>query len=148
MRQARYTSRDFAAVPAALAAEDAERLLHSDVIDAADGRENAFSAERQHSVWVVDLPTRTLSMTIGGLNPGQSTRMHRHNYETVIYVLSGAGRSVIGGREVSWKAGDAFYVPAWAWHQHVNDRDVSAFYLACENAPLLQNLGVAIREER
>jgi gentisate 1,2-dioxygenase len=87
-------------------------------------------------------------MTIGGLEPGQSTRMHRHNYETIIYVLSGQGASVIGEQRVEWRAGDAFYVPVWAWHQHSNSSAAErAEYVACENAPLLQNLGVAVREE-
>jgi len=63
-------------------------------------------------------------------------------------VVSGSGMSVIEGQEVQWKAGDAFYVPVWAWHQHINQSQKdSALYIACENAPLLQNLGAALREE-
>jgi gentisate 1,2-dioxygenase len=149
MTHARHSSADFAEVPDALVADDPQRLLHADVLNSAGRADDAFSAERRHLVRVVDLPTRTMSMTIGGLDAGQSTRMHRHNYETVIYVLSGAGKSLIGSREIRWKAGDAFYVPAWAWHQHVNDgKTEPAFYVACENAPLLQNLGVAVRQEK
>lgn len=148
MTRAQYSSADFAKVPDELTADEPERLLHADVLGASRTGD-AFSVERQHLVRTVDLPTRTLSMTIGGLKAGQSTRMHRHNYETVIYVLAGRGKSLIGGREVPWKAGDAFYVPPWAWHQHVNGSATeSAYYVACENAPLLQNLGVALRQER
>ena len=48
-----------------------------------------------------------------------------------------------------WQAGDAVYIPVWAWHHHVNlDDNNPAKYLACENAPMLQNMGrLAIREE-
>jgi gentisate 1,2-dioxygenase len=100
-------------------------------------------------VTLVDLPSKTLSATVGGLHPGQSSNRHRHNYETIIVILKGRGRSVIEDRVVEWTTGDALYVPVWAWHHHENaSADESCQYLACENAPLLQNLGgIALREE-
>ena len=69
--------------------------------------------------------------------------------DLIIYVLEGEGESRIEDQLVSWKAGDAFYVPVWAWHQHRNRSESQGCrYLACENAPLLQNLGrLDIREE-
>ena len=147
MDRARFTSADFAKVPSSVKAELPERLLHADVLNSRGALDSALSRERSHLVRTVDLPSRTLSVTIGGLSPGQATRMHRHNYETIIYVLSGAGVSLVEKREVPWRAGDALYVPAWAWHQHINRGEEEVLYVACENAPLLQNLGVALREE-
>ncbi|WP_245592000.1 cupin domain-containing protein [Cystobacter fuscus] len=98
---------------------------------------------------IVDLPSRTLSLTIGHLRAGQSTRLHRHNYETILYITKGQGYTLVEDRKVEWKAGDAVYVPVWAWHRHVNtDARHEAEYVACENTPLLQNLGeIALREE-
>ncbi len=123
-----------------------EKLLHPNVESA--GMHQGFSTERKHPVFFVDLPTVALSMTIGGLLPGQVTNKHRHTYETVIYVVEGAGYTVIEDRRVEWKAGDALYIPVWAWHNHGNLSDTEpARYIACENAPMLQNLGVALREE-
>ena len=55
----------------------------------------------QHLVRMVDLPSRVLSMTLGGLSPGQATRKHRHNYETIIYVVAGSGVSIVEDREGS-----------------------------------------------
>jgi quercetin dioxygenase-like cupin family protein len=148
MERAFFASADFGKVPPSLTADRPERLLHADVLHGGAPEDGKFSQERKHLVRVVDLPSRTLSMTIGGLAPGESTRKHRHNYETIIYVLAGAGVSVIEDREVPWRAGDAFYVPTWAWHQHSNaSANESALYVACENAPMLQNLGIALREE-
>jgi quercetin dioxygenase-like cupin family protein len=147
MQHVRFTSTDFAQVPSTLTADDPEHLLHAGVLVGTED-DQAFSAERKHAVRMVDLPSRTLSMTVGGLNPGQTTRRHRHNYETIIYVVAGSGFSSIEGRDVQWKAGDAFYVPTWAWHQHTNSSETTAAqYIACENAPMLQNLGIALREE-
>lgn len=144
-----FSSVDFAKVPRTLSVRMPDRLLHADVINAAEVADDvALSRDRSHLVRTVDLPSRTMSMTIGGLEPGQSTRLHRHSYETIIYVLSGSGKSLIEDREVAWKAGDAFYVPVWAWHRHINGSDtLPAWYVACENAPMLQNLGAALREE-
>lgn len=147
MDAAMHSSADFAQVPASLECALPERLLHHDVLRSARADDESFSEVRKHLVRVVDLPSRALSVTLGGLEPGESTRLHRHNYETVIYVLEGRGVSTIGGRDVEWRAGDAFYVPPWAWHSHRNLADDRALYVACENAPLLQNLGIAVREE-
>jgi quercetin dioxygenase-like cupin family protein len=147
MERSHFASADFGKVQASLAADRPEKLLHADVLKAT-AEDSKFSQERRHLVRMVDLPSRTLSMTIGGLAPGESTRKHRHNYETIIYVIAGSGVSVIDDREVPWRVGDAFYVPTWAWHQHNNTSATeSALYVACENAPMLQNLGIALREE-
>ena len=122
------------------------RLAHAEV--ERDGERGDYSNTRKHPVFFVALPSHAISMTIGWLDPGQSSNRHRHTYETILYVLQGSGYSYVGGQRVEWKAGDAVYVPVWAWHNHVNTGEERARYLACENAPMLQNLGgVALREE-
>jgi gentisate 1,2-dioxygenase len=144
----RYSSADFAGVPSRLAAELRAQLIHKSVLSGTSAVESQFTAQRHHLVRIVALPSKVISMTIGGLEPGQSSRLHRHNYETLIYILEGTGRSRIGEQEVAWVKGDAIYVPVWAWHQHTNlSTTERALYLACENAPHLQNLGIALREE-
>jgi quercetin dioxygenase-like cupin family protein len=141
-----YTSKDFGRTQAAMKAELPERLVHRQV--ERTHRDEPFSRERKHPVFVVDLPSRVLSMTIGGLEPGQVTSRHRHSYETILYVLEGEGFTMIEDQKVEWKAGDAVYIPVWAWHQHTNvSGAASCRYVACENAPMLQNLGIAVREE-
>jgi quercetin dioxygenase-like cupin family protein len=142
----RYSSKDFGRTQATLVPEVPDKLVHRNVTSTS--RDDAFSRERKHPVFVVDLPSRVLSMTIGGLEPSQTTSKHRHTYETILYVLEGEGFTVIEDRKIEWRAGDAVYIPVWAWHQHTN---VSATkpcrYIACENAPMMQNLGTALREE-
>lgn len=110
-----YGSSDFATVPVRLTPVLPERLIHRNVDGS--GCDQAFSDNRRHKVSIVDLPSKVISMTIGGLEPLQSTRRHRHNYETLIYVLAGCGKSILDGCEVLWQAGDAFYVPVWIWRQ-------------------------------
>lgn len=141
-----FSSKDFGKTKSVLQVTVPDKLIHKDVC--ANALDNTFSKERKHPVFVVDLPTKNISMTIGGLEPGQTTNKHRHTYETVIYIIEGEGMTIVEGKEVVWKAGDAIYVPQWAWHHHRNlSKSNSCKYIACENAPQLQNLGVAIREE-
>jgi len=142
----KYSSKDFHQTFARPNYVKAEKLIHRDVEHA--GEHDQFSTERKHPVFFVDLPTKNVSMTIGGLLPDQVTNKHRHTYETVLYVVEGKGWTEIEGERVEWKAGDAVYIPSWAWHRHGNLSGAeSAKYIACENAPQLQNLGVALREE-
>lgn len=144
----RFSSADFGRVPSRLQARLPERLSHSQVMQASHDASATFSAQRKHKVHIVDLPSFAISMTVGRLDAAESTRLHRHNYETLIYVMQGEGYSRIGDRQVPWRAGDALYVPVWAEHQHVNTGTGECVYLACENAPMLQNLGgIALREE-
>jgi gentisate 1,2-dioxygenase len=139
-----YSSKDFAKTQPEIQLQLPERLIHRNVRQKIAGD---FSRERGHGVAIVDVPSKTISMTLGGLLPGQRTRRHRHSYETVLFILKGTGFTKIENTVVNWAAGDAVYVPVWAWHEHGNTGEGDAEYLACENAPLLQNLGIAIREE-
>lgn len=140
-----YSSKDFGETKSFLEAQLPDKLIHKNVCGG-DVHGN-FSEERKHPVHIVDVDSKTISMTIGGLLPGQQTNKHRHSYETIIYVIKGEGTSFIEDKEVKWKAGDAIYVPVWAWHSHRNDTQEECQYIACENAPLMQNLGAALREE-
>jgi len=144
--QKHFSSKDFHQTFARPKFNMPSHLLHKNVED--QGEHDQFSNERKHPVFFVDLPSKNVSMTIGGLLPGQVTNRHRHTYETVLYVLEGSGYTEIEGQKVEWQKGDAVYIPSWAWHRHQNLSDSEAAkYIACENAPQLQNLGVALREE-
>jgi pyrroloquinoline-quinone synthase len=148
MNSKKYSSVDFTETKSQFHVEIPEKLIHKNVESKKSVKEDTFSRERKHDVFVVDLPTKTISMTIGGLEPGQSTNQHRHTYETVIYIVQGAGYSLIEGRKVEWNQGDAIYIPVWAAHSHHSTSQEYSKYIACENAPLLQNLGhLAIRQE-
>ncbi len=143
----KYSSSDFGETSDNLKTYLPQKLAHKQVESGDISKK--FSSERKHPVHIVDLPSHSISMTIGGLLPGDRSNRHRHTYETVAYILEGRGYSMIEDIKIEWQAGDAIYIPTWAWHHHVNlDENKPARYLACENAPLLQNLGqLAIREE-
>ena len=66
------------------------------------------------------------------LQPGTQGLRHQHNNaETVIYVLEGQARTLIGLHGevvVDNQAGDFLFIPAGVWHQpmNVSDRPVVA----------------------
>ncbi len=144
-----YSSRDFGATTGNLDIARPDRpLIHKDVTGTKNKANDGFTDDRKHPVHIVDLPSRAVSVSIGGIPAGGRTRKHRHTYETIIYVLKGKGYSVVEGVRVDWEAGDAVLVPRWNWHQHFNTSETEyAEYLGAENAPMLQNLGMALREE-
>ena len=147
MKATQFHSGDFDKTPPTVPVFIPDRILHKGVED--DGIKKEYSSERKHPVFFIDLPSHAISVTIGGLLPGGTSNRHRHTYETILYVLEGHGYSLVEDRRVDWEAGDAVYIPVWAWHHHVNlDQEKPAKYIACENAPMLQNMGMlALREE-
>jgi quercetin dioxygenase-like cupin family protein len=97
--------------------------------------------------FIVDLPCKTMCMTVGNLQPGKKSGKHRHSYESVMYITEGEGYTMIEDKRVDWKAGDAVYFPVWAWHYNVNTSlSKNAKYVSCDNAPQLHSSGVAMFE--
>ncbi|MGR3173864.1 MAG: cupin domain-containing protein [Candidatus Scalindua sp.] len=81
-------------------------------------------------------------MNVGIVVAGGTSGNHRHYYESLIYIISGKGYSVVEGNKVEWESGDIIYAPPWSWHQHFNtDPDKVVRYLSGTNAPLLQSVG-------
>jgi uncharacterized RmlC-like cupin family protein len=71
--------------------------------------------------------SKQLSMNRIILRPGtQGLRHQHHNAETVIYVLEGQARTLIGLNGelvVDTQAGEFLFIPAGVWHQPVNVSD-------------------------
>ena len=78
--------------------------------------------------------------------PGKSLKPQKHLFEEIVFVLSGAGKTLVrdsDGREhaFDWKPGSLFAPPMNHWHQHFNaDPSQPARYIAVTTAPLTLNL--------
>jgi quercetin dioxygenase-like cupin family protein len=120
-----------------------DQLLHENVeqIDA------IFDKGPRPPFYIVDLPSKTMCMTIGSLEPNGKSGKHRHSYETIMFITEGEGYTMIEDRKVEWKKGDAVFVPVWTWHFNVNtSKTETAKYVSCDNAPLLHTIGLAMFE--
>jgi len=49
---------------------------------------------------------------------GSRTRTRRGTYNAVCLVVSGEGRSTVGGRTFEWSRHDVFTIPHWTWASH------------------------------
>lgn len=103
-----------------LAPEQPEpRTVHlgdlSDVIpfyrEAHEWRGIDFSVDR------VAFPTEVLETNVVRVAPGHATEAREHAHETLLVVLSGAGRVRVRGTTVEVKPGDAVFIPRWSTHQ-------------------------------
>jgi gentisate 1,2-dioxygenase len=60
----------------------------------------------------------TLDCYAARLARGTATRPTRTTWNTVVLVVSGAGRSTVGDRTFDWSQHDVFTVPHWTWASH------------------------------
>ena len=80
------------------------------------------------------------------ISPGKNLKPQKHLFEEIVFVLSGAGKTLVrdsDGREhaFDWKPGSLFAPPMNHWHQHFNaDPSQPARYIAVTTAPLTLNL--------
>jgi gentisate 1,2-dioxygenase len=90
---------------------------------------------------------RTMGANMQMLKPGLHTRAHRHTGNVVYNVARGRGHSIVGGQRIDWQQHDIFCVPAWTWHEHVNDDPTEpAFLFSFNDFPVMEALGVCIEE--
>ncbi len=55
--------------------------------------------------------------------PGQGPRLHKHNYDEIVYVISGRSKWVVGDEERDAVAGDVLVVKAGEPHKFVCSED-------------------------
>ncbi len=65
------------------------------------------------------------------LDEGAITKPHRHDFEEILYVVSGRWRVSFGGREFVLEANQSLVIPANVEHSSVAEADTVA--IACTN---------------
>ncbi len=86
------------------------------------------------------------------IQPGESTKPHRHTSSTIYQVVQGEGLTKVGakkgaGKELVWGAHDCFFVPSWNWHHFENKSTKDpAIIFSVTDRPVLESLGL-FREE-
>ena len=90
---------------------------------------------------------RVMSTLMAEIPAGKRSGCHRHLYEEINYVMSGAGYSIINDRRYDWKAGDALSIPVFAWHQHFNTGRDAARFLVHSTRPCMENFGHMVTQQ-
>lgn len=84
----------------------------------------------------------TLSCWIQLLRPGEHTKKHRHTSSAVYFVAGGEGSTIVGDKTMDWTTHDAFVVPNWAWHEHVNrSKTHEAILFSVNDTPIVSAFG-------
>jgi|SRR5271165_6553469 len=55
--------------------------------------------------------------------PGGATRLHRHNYDKIVYVIGGRAKWIVGNEERDAVAGDVLVVRAGEPHKFISADD-------------------------
>lgn len=86
------------------------------------------------------LPTFTCA--VQHLRPGFEGKEHRHTSSSVYYVVKGSGRTITPQGTIEWSERDAFAIPNWVRHRHINDSSTNEVVLfSVSDAPALKKLG-------
>lgn len=87
----------------------------------------------------------TIGCVVTRLASGAATLPVRATGSSIFVVRAGSGRSVVGGIEITWQAGDMFVAPSWAAVEHRAEQPSDLF--AVTDRPALEALHL-YREER
>ena len=89
----------------------------------------------------------TLGCWLQMLRPGEATKPHRHTSSSIYLVIRGKGKTVVGETVLEWGRHDAFCLPNWSWHHHINEsKDAEAVLFSVNDIPALQAFNL-YREE-
>lgn len=117
--------------------------------------DNSFLREGRGAVSMVHDETgdalgvcSSLNMLVQVFEPGVHNAAHRHSNFALFIVKEGRGYSVIDGERIDWQAGDVFFAPAWAAHEHWNSSDTERVVLyTVQNVPEVAAIGASFFEQ-
>lgn len=90
----------------------------------------------------------TLNMLVQVFEPGVRNAAHRHSNFALFIVKEGSGYSLIDGKRIDWEAGDVFFAPAWAAHEHCNSSSTNrAVLYTVQNVPEVSSIGASFFEQ-
>jgi quercetin dioxygenase-like cupin family protein/pyrroloquinoline quinone (PQQ) biosynthesis protein C len=84
----------------------------------------------EFSVSRVDFDAEVFDVRRVSIAPHRNTEHHRHPHESLLTVVKGQGRVLVGDFTIDVKAGDTVFVPRWAMHQTQNSTDETMELLA------------------
>jgi gentisate 1,2-dioxygenase len=85
----------------------------------------------------------SLNMLVQVFEPGKHAKRHRHSNFAIFIVRQGSGYSIIDDQKIEWQAGDVFFAPPWAQHEHCNTSQTEqAVLYTVQDVPSVTDMGV------
>ena len=83
-----------------------------------------------------------LNMLVQVFAPGKLAKRHRHSNFAIFIVRQGSGYTIIDDEKIEWEAGDVFFAPPWAQHEHCNTSQTEeAVLYTVQNVPAVTDIG-------
>ena len=125
------------------------------LIDAAVGATTMDNAERR--VLVLNNPaldergrmgaSKSLSVNLQVLMPGERARPHRHTMSALRFVLEGSGAvTVVDGKSCPMDRGDMILTPGWTWHEHIHEGNKRIVWVDALDVPVHDFLDTGVFE--
>jgi pyrroloquinoline quinone (PQQ) biosynthesis protein C/quercetin dioxygenase-like cupin family protein len=104
----------------------------------------------EFSVNRVDFGAEVFDVRVVNIAPHRNTEHHRHAHESLLTVVKGRGRVLVGDFTVDVGPGDTVFVPRWSMHQTQNTSDETMELLAVTDSGLTRHacLGNHLRTTR
>lgn len=104
----------------------------------------------EFSVQRVDFGAEVFDVRHVNIAPHRHTEHHRHAHESLLTVIKGKGRVLVGDFSINVKEGDTVFVPRWTMHQTQNAGDEAMELLAVTDYGLTRQafLGDHLRTTR
>jgi gentisate 1,2-dioxygenase len=91
--------------------------------------------------------TRTLTLNLQMLKPGEEALAHRHMAGAIRFVVKGRGaRVIVEGESFEIGEGDFVTTPNWTWHDHENNANQTLMWLDGLDSPLVRLLEADFHE--
>ena len=91
--------------------------------------------------------TRTFTVTVQHLGPGESTESHRHTRTSLYFMIQGKNTYTIAeGEEQLMETGDLLIQPSWTWHGTINKGDEPALWLTIQDTGMVNSLDAEFRD--
>jgi 1-hydroxy-2-naphthoate dioxygenase len=92
--------------------------------------------------------THTLNMGVQMIQPGETAWAHRHSIAALRFIIQGHPRlsTIVDGEHCVMEDYDLVLTPNWAWHDHHNESDQSAYWLDVLDVGLVLGLNQTFYE--
>lgn len=94
-----------------------------------------------------DTPSLNLDANMHSIEPGDTSTIHRHSWDAMMFITQGSGWTEVQGRRYEWRPWDTVYLPGNQWHRHGGSGGSTATFVTFSVQPMVELLGLATLED-
>ncbi len=94
-----------------------------------------------------DAPSLNLDANMHSIEPGETSTIHRHSWDAIMFITQGSGWTEVQGKRYDWRPWDTVYLPGNQWHRHGGSGESTATFVTFSVQPMVELLGLATLED-